>query len=444
MLIEYGLYMWVILLVANFLLLYAVHFYSHASSRVPAPKLLADVSNIPSISPSILDTPFPTDTPEPTDTPGPVGPVIGITFTMPGIGSGGGTLQPLHPVRNLTIYLYSPQLNSLDKSVKPLFIIKTQATFDTDPNSPTYTSYVNNAVDLGGDVPDDNYQVVIKTDQTLRTLVKAKPDDVGGQIFSLSRNIPVAIAPQTLIPGDIAPYPDGDNSIDINDYNTLVNCFGVTSVTQKCPNKQAADLDDNGVVDGVDYNLMILSFTTLLAQGYPVPTLTIAPTPAPTRIVPTRPPLPKKTPKSTTPVPIIQSAKKGSGGIGGVVFFFLCIIAIAAAVFFAMKKGLFKRFAHQVPQPASAPAPQPESDAQQTPAAETVNRQSDTIDKEYYVKKKSSDSSGIWLTLTDDNGQIDGLYKGDEVLEGFVRIKGEMKKEGDKTYILISQVLPVE
>ena len=70
--------------------------------------------------------------------------------------------------------------------------------------------------------------------------------------------------------------------------------------------------------------------------------------------------------------------------------------------------------------------------------------------KEYYIKKHPSASSGqesskgVWLTLADDTSQTLGHYKGEKIKEGFAHIKGVKKKEKDKTYIEISEIIPVE
>ena len=68
----------------------------------------------------------------------------------------------------------------------------------------------------------------------------------------------------------------------------------------------------------------------------------------------------------------------------------------------------------------------------------------DTIDKEYYVKVGTVDKekNGVWLTLTDDSGPIEGYYsKGTEVTEGFAKIKGKKKIEGEKVYIEIEEII---
>ena len=68
------------------------------------------------------------------------------------------------------------------------------------------------------------------------------------------------------IVGDIS----GDNRIDIVDYNALVGCFGEKAQSKSCINKSEpqpgdsgtdynADLNDDGFVDGIDYNIFLKS-----------------------------------------------------------------------------------------------------------------------------------------------------------------------------------------
>ena len=145
----------------------------------------ADINALPSapvsISPSIsyqpgmpssntslssvpLESLLPSEVPTVTPTATPIGPVISIIFQIPGIGSGGANFKPLHPNRNLTIYLYAADANSNDKSVKPIYTVNTQATYDGNPDSPTYSSFIAPFIDLGK-IDQIQYQVALKTDR---------------------------------------------------------------------------------------------------------------------------------------------------------------------------------------------------------------------------------------------------------------------------------------
>jgi hypothetical protein len=457
------------------------------------------VSAVPSASeiPSILPSDTPTEAP-PTPTPTPRGPVIDISFSLPGIGSGGAVLQPLHTTRNVSIYMYATDVNTADKSVQPIYTVKTQATYDTDPNSPTYTSFVNHYVDLGP-IADGSYQVVLKADQTLPQLVKSSdPNSVGGEIISFNSNQNV-IPHQIMFMGDIAPSPNGDGKIDIADYSAFVECYGAKADTPSCPSKQAADLDDNGVVDGVDYNLLLLGFQRWLSLGYTVPVLSIAPTLTPTAVpIPTAANKPSKTPVQAsssgklTVSPTSVNPQKPTPVVAGsnasvVLSKLLAILAfmtvLGVGILGAYKSKfiaaglqrfgitlpvfpLHKNTQPQIDEPKTetnqaAPPVETQGDTQPTDQAivpeqtapsveqptipaDSTQSNATAIDKTYFVKNKSKDEKGIWVTLTDDNGPVDGFYTGGEIADGFMRIKGVQKTEGEKTYIEISEVLPSE
>ncbi|GEM_PF-1336279 len=442
-----------------------------------------EVANFCTSDPGSSTTPVPT----------PAGPVINLSFTVPGIGSEGGNLSPLHPTRSVTVYLYSLDANSLDKNIQPLNTAKGQVTFDSDSNTSRYTTFTNLDFGLGDSVQDGRYQIVFKTDQSLQKLIKEKPDSVGGKVFSLSKgHISDEVPMQSVILGDIAPQ-GGNNVMDIADYNMFVGCFGSHSDSSSCPQKDLADFDDNGVVDGIDYNIMILGFKELLAQGFSVPSIPI-PTPQKFSKLSKITPLPKvaKVNKgSPTPKLITKDASTKGSPLAGILFFlFLVFGGVIIFLFFKNKKfkesisGFFSKFPVQPHQEAAATTQtsaeearsaittpennQPEdiqaSDSRgetpqkQTPeASQSASGTASTqptpgtsqpslegaIDKEYYIKKHSVDEKdgAQWLVLTDDNGPIPGYYKGKEVIEGFAKVKGEIKEDNGKKFILISEIV---
>src|SRR5205823_2071408 len=79
------------------------------------------------------------------------------------------------------------------------------------------------------------------------------------QVISLIGFPGVAIIPKiSLVTGDI----DKNNQLDIEDYNALVDCFGSKQNSSNChyaPTQQSpgADIDDDGMVGGADYNLFL-------------------------------------------------------------------------------------------------------------------------------------------------------------------------------------------
>ena len=85
-------------------------------------------------------------------------------------------------------------------------------------------------------------------------LVKQVP----GFITVAATSPPVTVASLSLVTADI----NGDNQLDILDYNALIGCFGSKQTSSTCTaaptgQSQGADITDDGVVDGTDYNLFL-------------------------------------------------------------------------------------------------------------------------------------------------------------------------------------------
>ena len=111
------------------------------------------------------------------------------------------------------------------------------------------------------------------------TLADIKPGDyvirvaVGGFLprswatIKIAANKTTTLDTMTLINGDI----NEDKAITVKDYNILLNCFGEKQYTEACiyapvSNRVGADITDDGVVDGLDYNLFLREFSTQTSQ----------------------------------------------------------------------------------------------------------------------------------------------------------------------------------
>lgn len=403
------------------LILAAIFFSTSAFAQTPT-----EIQSSPSVT--LTNAPTPT----------PVGQVISLDFKMPGIGGNSENQSPQRTTRNVMLYFFNPEINTEDLSSRPISSFAATVTYDSDTVSPTYGSFVNTQIDLGNEVEDGKYQIVIKADQALSKLVKSGDgESLGGEIYEIgsSYSRKIEISGLTLIVGDIYPSPKGDNVMDINDYNSLVNCFGEKSDTEDCPDKTAADLDDNGSVDGTDYNLMFGSFRALLALGLPVPTfIPQSPTPIPTVAKPTIKPT-----VVSTPTPAVTRSSSPVAGIVLVsVIMLITLIGIALMIF---KRKKLKSFIQVLMHKQSKDAIHAES----TEKGETEAGESE-FEKEVFVKKQTYDdvNKTAVLTLTDDSGPMLGYYSGGEVVDGFAKVKGMMKKEGDKVFIDVSEITPIE
>lgn len=106
-----------------------------------------------------------------------------------------------------------------------------------------------------GKVTPGTYKILLKSPKYLRTLVDTKEISATGGtvILNLNKNL-----------ADGAGDVDDNNILDIRDYNIILGCSGTKKSTSACTGKDAADLNDDGNIDGIDHNIFItsLSFTT--------------------------------------------------------------------------------------------------------------------------------------------------------------------------------------
>ena len=103
----------------------------------------------------------------------------------------------------------------------------------------------------------------------------------------------------SLVAGDV----NNDNHLDILDYNILISCFGSKQTTSSCtsiPSTQTsgADIDDTGIVDGVDYNLFLRELSVQSGDGG-----NPNPTPQPTGTNPSTQPTTPQPTGNTSPTP---------------------------------------------------------------------------------------------------------------------------------------------
>ena len=185
----------------------------------------------------------PTATPtEPTNTPTPIPP--GKTFLKFNIALSEINPNPKRSLRNLTVEIFDPLNNnqkiehSINESVVGINYDLTQKILKG-----------GNALPDTDWVPKSGiYNIKVKSDGYLRKLILSVP---------ITKGVQNDIALATLTPGDI----NGDNRIDILDYNLLRDCFGNKADTSACSAKANADINDDGVVDGIDYNAFIKSLS---------------------------------------------------------------------------------------------------------------------------------------------------------------------------------------
>jgi hypothetical protein len=155
-----------------------------------------------------------------------------LEVTLAGISNGGNgdNNTPRRPERSATVQV-------INQSNQPSFQTQTTLRYSADTGSYGAT------IILPAGLPDGTYTIKARFDNTL-----------------LNRSAPVAVRRRTtttiprfaLISGDIYR----NDKIDIFDYNAIVSCYG----DRPCDVKQKADLNDDGAVGLIDYNILLAHF----------------------------------------------------------------------------------------------------------------------------------------------------------------------------------------
>lgn len=165
---------------------------------------------------------------------------------LTGIGAPSGTFSPKHPERPAVITLFDTNNTLITTRTGQITYTATSGNFIGTINSGQST------------IPAGNYTVKVQTPQFLR---KQYPG-----IFSLQAPGTFSLPTLYMTTGDV----NLDNKIDILDYNLITTCYGNKQSSASCtqtpqyPDNSAplADLNDDGVVEGIDYNLFIRSLAT--------------------------------------------------------------------------------------------------------------------------------------------------------------------------------------
>lgn len=136
--------------------------------------------------------------------------------------------------------------------------------------------FTNGSVDVGTGVPSGLYIITLRTKGFLRGkagILGSSGTAAATQVNAGTNN---QIGPFTLLPGDITSgNGQTDNVVDASDYGSGIQpCYGSKFVTSSCPLKpdpgstgwSGADLNDDGQVDGVDYNLFIRSLAAHIGE----------------------------------------------------------------------------------------------------------------------------------------------------------------------------------
>ncbi|HSW89160.1 MAG TPA: dockerin type I domain-containing protein [Candidatus Saccharimonadales bacterium] len=265
-----------------------------APTVTPSPTVISTITPTPTqslvstITQAVTPTLQPTLTsiPTPTLTLSPTNPALNVVFSLVGIDT--RTASPLHVEKPISILVYNSTDDIANAATVPLQTIQGTVTFDA-PSA----SFVNPTLTLST-IDSGQYQLFVK----IPGYIKKQITIDGNAVVALTSGTATQIPTTKLLAGDI----DGNNIVDIADYNGLLRCYGlhIANPSPACANPQAADLNDDGIVDASDYNIFLYSLYAYRQQNNLLP----SPTPSPT-ITPSTGSGPTATP-SATAIPTVS------------------------------------------------------------------------------------------------------------------------------------------
>lgn len=299
--------------------------------------------------------------PTPTLTLSPTNPSLNLALALVGIDS--STASPLHTEKPVTILVYNTTDTVSSSSAQPLQTIQGTVSFD-----PPSASFVNPTLSLTN-LAAGQYQIFVQIPGYIKKQLIANNNPVLTLAVGTATQIPVT----KLLGGDV----DGNNIIDVADYNGLLRCYGlhIANPSPACANPQAADLNDDGVIDSSDYNIFLYNLYAYRQQNNLLVSPTLVPTATPT-LTPTKVPVATATatptlqntpaPVATTPIAatptsspkktsIFAGISDNSGIITRVFDIIVFLIVLATVILGILKSSLFSK--KKKPTPSSTKPP---------------------------------------------------------------------------------------
>lgn len=243
-------------------------------TKVPTPTLVPTATSTPvptatpTPKPTATPTPLPTATPAPTATPIPPSPTatpipnnlsVDVALMLHGIGASGDSANP-SPVPCQAIPRNPATCLSNQNPLRGIRQITLQVLDEAGEQVTTKTGSVTYNTTKGdfegsvnlGDIPAGNYNMKIWSDNYLH-------QSLPGIKVITAEQAKLQLPTATLVTGDT----NNDNTLNILDYNLIVDCYSdfLPAIACDPAKKLLADLTDDGNVNQSDLNLFLRDFS---------------------------------------------------------------------------------------------------------------------------------------------------------------------------------------
>ncbi len=220
-------------------------------TATPTPK----PTSTPTPNPTTTPTPKPTTTPtpKPTAIPTPGKTLMAMTVLQDGIGSRGDNTNPTeNSLSNKKPVHTTIGAETLIYTLNNSLIASGTGTLTYDSASGSYKGNVP----ISAGFPSGQYIVKVKSTYHLRKQVDG--------VQTIKEGTTNTVLPVSLVAGDI----DNNNVLNILDYNTLIGCYSdlLAAVSCTANQKVSSDLNDDGQVNQTDYNLFLRELSTQPGQ----------------------------------------------------------------------------------------------------------------------------------------------------------------------------------
>jgi len=172
-------------------------------------------------------------------------PGVGTNIITQGPGSTSNNPTPLRVTREVEVLLGNAEGANVT-SLASGSLTPVSGTLTFSPTTFTYKGEINL-----GNLPTGNYQVFVRFDNTLYKQAPGFPLLTLGQTTAIPSLKPNA--------GDIDRREGSDDELTLDDYNLFMACYKEKEICTPQA-KIRADLDDNGILDIIDLNLMQRGF----------------------------------------------------------------------------------------------------------------------------------------------------------------------------------------